>query len=228
VEYVGAAVEAYNGTTITSAELVPDQNLAIFLDSTGRTLAYDYLFEQWSTFTGHLGISATLWANRYCYLAADGATYRQNAGVYKDGNVAYKFRGKTGPIRLEGLQQLWKCKRIYLLGEYFSEHSLRMSVWFNREAAPRESVTFEPSDFIGDSRWGDDALWGDSEVWGGALDSRDYQVSYGLETQKNQSISLEFEEIPGAEPGRSFELTELAMVAAPMSGLGRLADARRK
>lgn len=228
VEYVGAEVEAYNSESIVSAELVPDQNLAIFLASEGRTLAYDYLFRQWSTFTGHLGISATLWKNKYCYLDSAGAVYRQNPERYKDGNVAYKFRGKTGPIRGEGLQQLWRCKRIYLLGEYFSEHSLRMNVWFNREAAPRESVTFEPEDFIDDSRWGDDPTWGDSEVWGGQLDGRDYQVSYGLESQKAQSISLEFEEIPGAEPGRSFELTELAMLWARMPGLGRLADARRR
>lgn len=228
VSYIGADVERFNAQSIVSVSRVPDQNLIIFLSDTGTTLAYDYEHKQWTTFSAHQGISATVWGERYAYLRSDGTVMLQSTDRYDDAGVAYRLRLRTGPLRFAGLQEWWRCKRIYLLGEYFSEHSLRMDVWFNREGAPRESVTFEPSDFVDDSTWGDDATWGASEVWGGDVDSRDYQVSYAPETQKAQSISLEFTELPGAEPGRSFELAELAMLWAPMQGLGRLADARRK
>lgn len=228
VVYIGADAEAFNDQSITSAELVPDQNIAIFLSSDGVPLVYDYLFRQWGTFTGHQGESATLWDNKYCYLRSDGQVYRQNSSKFTDGGVAYKFRAKTAPIRIDSLQQWWRVKRIYVLGEYFSSHSLRMNLFFNREAASFETVTWTPSDFIEDSKWGDEATWGGDDVWGGPLDSRDYQMSYAPSRQKVQSISLEFEEIPGTEPGRSFELTELAFRWAPKSGLGRLDAARRK
>jgi hypothetical protein len=153
---------------------------------------------------------------------------RQNPNKFTDGNVAYQWRAKTAPIRMGSLQEWWRCKRIYIMGEYFSEHKLRMNVFFNRELASQETITFDPSDFVEDTTWGSQATWGAQDVWGGAIDGRDYQMSYAPARQKVQSISFEFLEIPGTEPGRSFELTELALYWAPMSGLGRLAAVRRK
>jgi hypothetical protein len=228
VAYIGAEVEAFNSLTITSAELVPDQNIVMFLSSDGSTLVYDYIFRQWSTFTNHQGVSGTLWNGKYTYIDSNGNVFRQNSDKYTDGNTAYKLRLKTGPIRIDDLQNFWRCKRVYVLAEYFSSHKLRMNTWFNRELAPRETEIFDPLDFISDEKWGDNDFWGAGAVWGGDIDSRDYQFSYAPATQKCQSVSFEFEEIPGTEAGRAFELTELALMWAPMQGLGRLEAARRK
>jgi hypothetical protein len=228
VVYAGAEAEGFNDQVISGANLIPDQNAVLFLSSDGTSLWYDYLFGQWSTFTGHQGVSGALFDGKYRYLRANGELMTQSTTSYTDGGSAYRLRAKTAPIRMGGLQEYWRCKRLYILGERFSEHSLRTDVWFNRERAPQETVIFTPADFIDDGTWGSEATWGADDTWGGDIDSGDYQMSYGLARQKCQSVTFEFTEIPGAEPGRSFELTELALLWGSMGGLGRLASARRK
>lgn len=228
VTYIGAEAEKFNNQAISGAELIPDQNGVLFLSPDGTSLWYDYLFGQWSTFTAHQGDSSVLYDGKYAFLRSSGEVMRQSTTRYTDGNVAYRLRAKTAPIRFGGLQEYWRCKRLYILGEIFSAHSLRINVWFNRERAPQETITFASSEFIEDSTWGSEDVWGGGDVWGGEIDARDYQMSYALARQKCQSVSFEFEEVPGEEPGRSFELTELALLWGRMSGLGRLGPTRRK
>ena len=127
-----------------------------------------------------------------------------------------------------GLQERWRCKRLYILGARFSNHKLRVNVHRDRLGAAAETVTFDEADFISADAWGDQATWGGDSLWGGDVNGNDYQVSYGLATQKCQSVSFEFVEIPGTEPGRSFELAEIALLWGPMSGLARLDSSRRK
>lgn len=228
VSYIGAEAEKFNNQTITGANVVPDQNLVILLTSDGTTIVFDYLYREWSTFTAHQGISATIWNGKYCYLRASGDAMLQSKEKYTDGNVVYRLKAKTGPLRVEGLQGRWAIKRFYLLLTYFSGHSLLMNLWYNRDKAPRASVVFKPEEFLNLAEWGDGSEWGSDPVWGGAVDGRDYQVSYAPPIQKVQSISLEFIEQPGAEPGKSFELAELSLMWRPLQGLGHLAPAKRK
>lgn len=229
VTYAGANVERFNGQLTAGSSLIPDRNLIVFLSPDGTSLAYDYYFDSWGTFTAHEGISSTEWDGKYCYLRADGSLMVQNPLKFKDGNVPFRLRARTGPLRIDGLQGRWRCKRIYLLGEYFSEHSLRLNLFFDRETAPRESVLFEPADFIDVSTWGDNATWGSGETWGGALEGRDYQVSYAPARQKCQSLSLEFVELPGQESGKSLELSELGLrYGQEREGMAGLPANRRK
>lgn len=226
VGYVGAPVESFNNLNTVSAQLLPDQNAVLFLHSDGVALYYDYNFDQWSTFTGHQGIAATVWQNRFAYLAADGTVYFQDATNYRDGNRPYVFKARTAPIRMGGLQEFWRARLLLVVGEYFTAHKFKVDAYFNRDRFPRYSETKDPSDFIDTATWGDQATWGADNVWGG--DGRDYQMDFRLHPQKCQTISFEFTEIPdSANNGQSFQLTELALEWAPLPGLGRLASTRK-
>ena len=61
VVYIGAAVEAYNSMTITSATLLADTNEVRFTTMEGRTLVYDYFHNRWATFTGQTAIDSVIY-----------------------------------------------------------------------------------------------------------------------------------------------------------------------
>lgn len=226
VQYIGAPVERFNSLNTVSASLLPDQNAVLFLHSDGVALYYDYNFDQWSTFTGHTGLSATVWQNRYTYLAADGTVYFQDETNYRDGNRPYVFKARTAPIRMGGLQEYWRCGELHVLGEHFTPHKLQVDAYYNRDTYPRYTETKDPADFIDDATWGSQATWGADNVWGG--DGRDYRMSFKLHPQKCEAISFEFTEVPDSmSNGQSFQLTELAILWAPLRGMGKLPASRK-
>lgn len=227
VSYIGEMVEAYNSQTITSAEILPEENVVYFLTDEGVTLVYDYLVRQWSVFTNFIGSSAIVWNDNYVYLNDD-LMYISNKEKFTDGTSTYAFRLKTGPLRPEQLQGEFLCRRVYILGEYYSDHQVKISIYKNRGLAPNDEKTFDVSDFIDSDTWGDQATWGADDVWGGT--GADYQFSYAPADIVYQSLNVEITEVPDTVPGRSFELTELALEWSPMkrsSSAARLGNARR-
>ena len=229
LQYIGAPVEGFNSEIIRSTDLIPDENQVYFLTES-TTLCYDYFFDKWSTFTRHAGTSATIWQNQYTYLRDDGAVLIQNK-QHLDAGQIYNLLFRTAPIRIEGIQGKFRARRVSVLGDYFSNHSLRMRVFRNRDILHVQEKIWDTDDFIDKTTYGDGATWGDPSTgtWGvdDPAKSRDYQVSARLRGQVVQSVSLEFQDIPGDDPGQSFQITELMIEFAPMDGLGRIGKARK-
>jgi hypothetical protein len=227
VSYIGADVEAYNSQTFTSATVIPNSNSVVFVAASGFTLLYDYYYNEWCTWTNHAGLAAAvLGGDTYCYLRTDGKLYKRST-EYTDAGVSFSMRVRTAPIRPEHLQGWWKVIAVAVLGDYRSLHKLKVSLYYDRDEAPAETFTWDPSTVVSTDVWGDGALWGDGAFWGGAAGGGEYQFAHRPRRSKCQTIRFEFEDIPGTSPGASYELTELAFVYRDWGGLARLPATRK-
>jgi hypothetical protein len=226
VSYAGAPVEAYNDQDITRALVSPDRSQVVFLTSSGKTLLWDYLFNQWSTFTNHEGLDAVVVGGVYHYLRADSRVFRETIGSYSDAGVRITLRLETAWLHLyehlQGLQRFW---RMLLLGTWSSPHQLNVQYqtdfedqWSDPEwldatgdASSAGWITGEGANPIGEdsvvgSVYGSGA-YGDGP-YGGAPNAV-YSWRVGLHSQ-GQSIRFRFEDFEKAGlAGATFELTEM-------------------
>lgn len=229
-QYIGAEVEGLNAQNYVSAQAIPDQSVVVFLTDDGKTVVYDYMFNQWSTWTNHAGIDSKLWGTTYCYLRSDGHLCRQNISAHTDGGVPFPLHFRTAPIRPPGIgvQEHWRLRRASVLGEYYSPHSLVMSLFYNRDDNATEVVRFEPDEILNLRTWGEDGrTWGeDGYVWGGT-GTREYQFELRCKRQKCETVAFDFYDIPGTPHGAAYELTELALEWAPKTGLTKQSADRK-
>jgi hypothetical protein len=177
---------------------------------------YDYYFKQWSTFTNHEGVGATVLDDIYYYARSDGSVYKSSPGTYLDGTVQYKLRAATGWIRLDTLQGYYKCLKAYVLGEFYTDHSLNMWCAYNYQDAYITLKTWSTSAGLNQDTWGDGLTWGydsagASDIWGGAGSDTVYQFRAGIPRPKVQSIKFLFENEPSETPGQGYEITELML-----------------
>jgi hypothetical protein len=227
VSYVGADVEAYNAQDVTAAVLVSDANQVRFLTSDGVTLMYDYLFRQWSTWTNHEGAAACLWRGRdsaYCRADALGRVYVEDQTSHSDQGAAIPLVVETSWIKLGALQGYQSVRRMWLLGEYRSEHTVRVHVSRNYKDAPDYSFVWDPASVMNLTTWGSDAEWGDG-AWGGE-GSTVYQFPHHLRDMKCESVRFRFTDLPGIPAGESFVLTELLLEIGEKRGTFKSKAAR--
>lgn len=231
-EYIGASVEAYNTQDVTGAAIVPDTNQCVFLTSAGRALMYDYFYGRWSTYTNHTGRSLAAGRSGFAYLRNDGQLFIRDSRdaltrSYTDAGAAYPMLFRL-PLHFDrSIQGAWIARKIIAIGEYRSPHELELRIFRNREAWPRQIVTWRPDQRMGLSVWGSDTVWGSATVWGGLPRSNEYSFDAKFKARKNSVVSVEIVDRPGTSPGASYEMTELALEVWYQPGLARLPKTRK-
>jgi hypothetical protein len=216
VSYVGADVEAYNGQVITAATLVNDANEVRFLTDEGATLVYNYLFGQWSVWTGHEGTAATLWKGQtYCYAKSTGRVHIESATSYTDAGGSIRLLVETAWIRMDALQGYQLVRRFSVLGEYRSAHTMRVTVSRDYQSETDYSFEWDPSTVMNIETWGSAATWG-ATAWGGSGSSV-YQFNHRPRDQKCEAMRLRFEDVGAV--GESFMLTELVLEIGMKGGV---------
>jgi hypothetical protein len=74
IEHVGRRVKYYTNTyTVRAGVMVPAKNHAIWF-TTGAALVYNYLFDQWSTWTNHAALDAVVAGDNHYYALQAGAS----------------------------------------------------------------------------------------------------------------------------------------------------------
>jgi hypothetical protein len=216
VNYVGAAVEAFNDQTVRKTVSLPDRDQVLFLCDSGRTLLYDYFFEQWSTFTNFTGLSATLVDGALYYLRTDGRVFVEDQSSYQDDNAQISLRIETAWYRfsdaLQGFQHVW---HLHALGTRKSAHQLVMQYQIDYVDHWSAPVTF-------DARTDDGTVYGAGSYgdgpYGGTASSA-YQWRWHL-GQPCEAIRFRFYDTEDyGVSGASYELTELLLtggVKAPV------------
>lgn len=208
VSYIGAEVEAYNSQTITAATLIPGKTQIRFLCSSGLTLVYDYLFNQWGTFTNHTGNSATVWNNTYVYSTST-LVLREAAGSYLDNGTSFKLLARTSWLALASVQGFQRVRRLAMLGDFVngasSSHAMQVS------AAYDFNETFQPAI---------------PYAFGAVSGSGAFQYRERLPIQKCGSISLLIEELPTGDSLEYIDFTNISFEAAVKKGLNKLPGAR--
>lgn len=204
VSYIGAAVQEYNSQNVTSAVRLEDQTLCIFLTSSGLTLAYDYFFNQWSTFTNHTGFGADIFQGLYTYCRTDGTVFQQNETSYLDNAATFLVKAQTSWLRLDKVQGFQRIRKVLALGDHVSPllgHGLQISAAY--DFVPTFST---PVQYIFTNS------------------TSTYQYREGLPRQKCDTVSLLIEEVSAAagQTGEYVDLTDLGFEAAVKKGPAKL------
>lgn len=226
VTYIGAPVEDYNGLTLTSATMVPGSNQVRWTSSgsvviedeprTGVGLVYDYAFNQWGTFTNHDGVGATVWNGTYVYAKSDGRTYKENTSTFADAGAWVRFKLTTSWLTFAGVQGYQRIYRVGLLGDYKSEHSLRVRLGYNYAPSFSYSQDLDAESLVGAGTWGSDATWGSGSVWGGAPPVEWFCAR--PERQKCAAIRVSLEDVQTDTTGEGFSISNLALLVGVKRG----------
>ncbi len=206
VQYIGAPVESYNTQDVTAATLCSDLNQIRFLTSSGRMLVFDYLVNQWTTFTGWTGVSAVNWRNGdvYTWLTSAEVVNTEDQTVFTDNGTEYRGVFRTAPLTLRGLGGYFKMKRVIFLGEYYTAHTLDVVVNY---------------DFGSDQS-------ADSWSSASADHTNPYEVVYNLPRQKFSSVEFQVTVNP-TSAGRGAEIDALSAEVAFHPGLNRQPSANK-
>ncbi len=208
VTYIGAEVEAYNSQTITAATLVPGKSQIRFLCSTGLTLVYDYIFNQWSTFTAHTGLSATTFQSLYTYATAAGLVFQESATLYADNGVAYSLLAQTSWLALASVQGFQRVRRLIMLGDFVNgnsaSHNLSIAAAYDFSTTFQAAVTY---------------------AFGAISASGVFQYRERLPIQKCDSISLLIQETTTGSTAEYIDLTNISFEAGIKKGVNKLGGA---
>lgn len=242
VKYIGAPVEAYNAQTVRRATQLPDRTAILFLTDSGLSLYYDYLFDQWSTFTNHEGLDAVSVGGEYHYIRSDGRIFSETIGTYSDAGARIRLRLETAWIHMfEQLQGFQKFFNFHLLGTWLSAHQLGVqyqtdytlgwsdSVWFDATGASSGTGWISGSNVVGvepisGSQY-NSGQYGDG-VYGGTAPG---EYAWRLDLYEvGQSIQFRFEDFEAdGFAGASFQLTELVVTGGAIANVRRPMTAGR-
>lgn len=199
----GNEVETYASQTFTGAELIPHSNTFRVLTSSGSSLCYDFERQQWSRFTGHTGVSSTVWDGAYCYVTSAGVVYKEASGTYTHagGNIAQVL--ETSWIKPSTIQGFGRIYFIHLLLSWKSSHTATLEIAYDFEDAYSETVTITPT----------------AAVVAGTLA---YQIRHKPIRQKCNAIKFRLTEVPGT--GAGLEINALSLKVGIKAGANRLGD----
>lgn len=216
--YIGAPVQDFTtGATVLSAVSVPETNQVRFTLDTGVVLMYDYYYDQWGTFTGVPAISSCIYQEAHTFLNIYGQIYRESAGTYLDGSRPVLMHFKTGPLRLGALQGYQRAYFFYLLGTYLSPHKLVMSMNFDYEESPSQTVVITPvNGSLPFGSGGAQSPFGQQGLFGGPSSEETWRVF--LDRQRCMAFSISMQEIFdasfGLPAGAGLTLSGLNVVCA--------------
>jgi len=228
VSYIGADVEAYNSQTITAATLIEDKNQVRFLVSSGVTLVYDYYFGQWSTFTNHTGTDAGLWkGTTYVYARSNGQVYQEDSSTYLDASLPFALVIQTAWIKLNSLQGFQRVKKGWFLGDYLSEHQLRVQVAYDYNDYFSEQHLFNATNLLGSEYYGQSGTTYGSESPYGGVSTSAYQFRLNLAQHRCQAIQFQFDDIQNPITGPSYSISDLQLEVGLKKGGMRLPAAQQ-
>lgn len=229
VSYVGAPVEHYNSQAVRRATAMPDRTQIVFLTDDGRTLLYDYLFQQWSTFTNHEGRDAIVVGGAYYYLRTDERVFKETPGTHSDAGKRIKMRLETAWLHMqEHLQGFQRFYHLHVLGgresahqlviQYRTDYSGRWSDPAYLDATGLDTgatgwITGDRARAIGeeplDGTVYGEGLYGDGVYGGTAPAPYQWRAHLGV---VGQAVQFRFEDFEGAGfEGAGFELSEVTI-----------------
>ena len=214
--YVGAAVEAYNSETITSAVMVADKSQVRFTTESGPALIYDFYYNKWATWTNHSGTGAVTWkaTDTYCYLRTTGGlVYQEDASNFKDVDSLIPLKLTTAWIKTQQIQGLQRVRRALVLGEYKSNHILRTKIAYDFEQFFNEQHDFNFRTATGQNEYGDESPYGSEYYGAGTNRIADgvYQFNIHLARQKCDAVRFQFSDTVSSDPGQSYSITNLML-----------------
>jgi hypothetical protein len=219
VEYIGAAVEAYNDLSITSATLVPNTNEVRFTTNSDKALIYDYFHKKWTTFTNINAIDALVYDDQYVYLRENGELMRETPDLYSDNGSYIKMRLVSSWIQMAGIQGFQRLYKLLILGSYKSAHSLKVKFAYDFNPAWLHESTIAAGQLLQPDIYGD-GDYGSSSVYGD--DYPRYQFDVRPKIQKCEAVKFCIEDFKTDGNGEGFTgsnlAAEIGIKSSPFTG----------
>lgn len=127
VQYIGQTVEGFDAETIVAMHVLEERHEVRAL-SAERLLVFNSKVGQWSSWTVTGGVSAVVWRGKYHYASSDGVFAERDDFA---SGVDYGLDATLAWIKPGGLNAHAAVKRFEVLGEYRSEHELRVRVAYD-------------------------------------------------------------------------------------------------
>lgn len=199
--YFGMVVEAFNNQDIRSAIIIGNRNQIRFLTSSGFSILYDYVFNQWSTFTNHQGYSGDVWQGSYLYARTDGTLFEENTSNFLDNATAFQWYGQTGWMTLGSVQGFQRARMFHILGDFqgAAGHGVQVTAAYDFTGSPLAVQTYS---FVGSNN---------------AFQYRDRLIQ-----QKCDSIQLTISEITTGVSGEYMDLTNMEFMAGVKRGTNKV------
>lgn len=217
--YIGAPVQAFNGSLVTSAVGIPKTNQIRFTLSTGQMLMFDTYYGQWGTFIlGVPGaISSCIYEGLHTFINADGEVFQESPGIYLDGDTPVLLSFLTGPINLAGLQGYQRIYEFYLLADYLSPHKLNVQVLYDYNPSILHRQTIQPKNFNGSTP---SSGFGIPVPFGGPIDLEQWRVH--TKKQLCQSMQIFLNEVYdpsfGVTAGAGFTMSGINFIVEVLRG----------
>jgi hypothetical protein len=218
--YIGAEVEKYNSSRITAAQLVADANQVRFTTEDNLCLVYDYFFNQWSTFTNHESVGATLYQEKFTFAKSDGRVLQENSSLFTDGMQAVKLKLTTAWMQLANLTGFQRIYKFLLLGEYKSAHRLKVSMGFEFNTNFTEDTLIDAEAVMDLTTYGEDSPYGAGTPYGGEFPLYEWRIF--PKRQKCQSFRISIEDIMDSTFGESFSISSLRMEVGIKEGSNKV------
>lgn len=207
IQYFGYDVAGYSAQDIQAAQIIGNKNQIRFLTSSGLSLLYDYVMQQWAVFTNHTGYSSTLWMGNYVYVRTDGSVYQENqSGTYLDNGSSIAPLIQMAWIKAGSTQGFQRTRRIEMLGDFQTAnagHGVQVSIAYDFQ--PTFSAPI-PYYFTGSNG--------------------PFQYRERLPRQKCDAFQLQIQEIVTGASGEYIDFTDLGLEVLLKQGLNRLPGTR--
>lgn len=227
-KYIGAEVEGFNSSTVTSAQLIPNTNQVRFsLDNGTTILVYDYFVNQWSTFTRLNATDSVIFGDLYTYLDTEKATlFQETPGQYTDDGEMISMSFTTSWLSFVGMQGFQRVYKMLLLGDYFSPHQLGIFLAYDFNPSVIQSEYINTQAYL-KSTYGSPTgeVEGSTSPLGGQV-SQQFQFRINPQVQKCQTIQVTIQEFPQTPYGQSMSLSGLAFEVGIKRGLYKLPAAQ--
>lgn len=217
LDYIGSQVEEFNNLQITSAKLIRRNNQVRFTTLTGECLVYNYFLKLWSTFDNHAALSAATVGDDYYYVRSSSELFKENLTSFSDNGSPISILVETAWMSFAQLQGFQRIYRMLVIGDYKSEHNLRVRAAYNFNTAwTHEKVLNPVPDIVSGVAYGDASPYGSESPYGG--DGSPYQARFDFEKQKCQSIKLQFQDLQ-TTPGEGLSLSAILLETGLKKGL---------
>jgi hypothetical protein len=223
-EYKGQAVHKYNNLTVTGAVVIPDLDHVRFVHSDGLCLVYNYLYDEWYTYSNLESDACTIWQNKFILLRTNGEIWKENDTTLDSGSYI-EMRLKTAWIQIGGHQGFQRIYAANIIGKYLSRHFIEIKMRYDFDDSVRETLQFDPQTALGSSYYGQGAYYGAETFYGGADGVEQFRVRPAI--QKCESIQFELRDYDSEiTDGGSLELTGLTLQLGVKEGLFKLRDSK--
>lgn len=194
LDNIGAPVEAFDASEITSATLIPNATEVRFTLASGVCLVWDYYQRQWYTFANIRATHGLVYQGLFTYLSQQNQAaniLQETTGRYADVNTPILISTTLSWLSFAGLQGYQRALKLYVMSTYQSSHLLNVSIAYDFNPSAVQTAVINPT-ANKNKTWGAAPAWGATHTWGGSGLFTQNRVN--LTRQKCQAIQITLQE----------------------------------